>query len=217
MSKAIYLLSPLKKEGTIALPMIRFSLIEEVLDLSACDVLMFTSKQAVKSAEAINPDWKELPSLAIGSATAKQIEELGGEVLYQPKSFYGKTLSQDIIEKFHDKKILYLRPNVVSFDSKTFLTSAGVHIEEQILYETSCINYTDDTKPVKNAIIIFTSPSTIQCFFKNFMWDVSYTAVVIGEATKAHLPDNVRYEVAEEATIDACVRKAKHLLTANRL
>lgn len=82
MSKAIYLLSPLKKEGTITLPMIRFSLIEEVLDLSACDVLMFTSKQAVKSAEAINPDWKEIPSLAIGSATAKQIEELGGEVLY---------------------------------------------------------------------------------------------------------------------------------------
>ena len=217
MTRAIYLLSPLKKEDTIALPMIRFSITAKVLDLTSCDVLMFTSKQAVKSAEQINTAWKDIPSLAIGSATAKQIERLGGEVLYQPKSFYGKRLSQDIIEKFHDKKILYLRPKEVSFDSKDFLSSAGVQIEEQILYETSCIHYDEVDKPIKDAIIIFTSPSTIHCFLKNFTWDISYTAVVIGEATKEHLPDNVRYEVAEEATIDACVSKAKHLLTANRL
>jgi len=217
MSQSIYLLSPLAKEDTIALPMIRFSLTAETIDLSACDVLMFTSKQAVKSAEALNPAWKEIPCLAIGSATAKQIEALGGTVLYQPTSFYGKTLSQDIVERFHDKKILYLRPKVVSFDSKTFLREAGVELEEQILYETSCRAYENSDKPKKNAIIIFTSPSTIHCFFKNFTWDVSYTAVVIGEATKEHLPDNVRYEVAEVATIDACIQKAKHLLTANRL
>ncbi len=217
MSQSIYLLSPLHKEDTIALPMIRFSLIAEQVDLSACDVIMFTSKQAVKSAEEINPAWKDIPCLAIGSATAKQIESLGGKVLYQPTSFYGQTLSQDIIEKFHDKKILYLRPKVVSFDSKTFLRSAGVEIEEQILYETSCIPYANNDKPKKNAIIIFTSPSTIHCFFKNFSWDKSYTAVVIGKATKEHLPDNVRYEVAEVATIDACISKAKELLTANRL
>jgi len=29
-------------------------------------------------------------------------------------------------------------------------------------------------------------------------------AVLIGEATREHLPDNVRYEVAEVATIDVC-------------
>ncbi|PTB83570.1 uroporphyrinogen-III synthase [Sulfurovum lithotrophicum] len=197
--------------------MIHFSITAKVLDLTSCDVLMFTSKQAVKSAEQLNKNWKNIPSLAIGSATAKQIEDLGGKVLYQPKTFYGETLSQDIIDKFHNMNILYLRPKKVSFDSKTFLSEAGVNIEEQILYETSCISYEDAEKPVKDAIIIFTSPSTIHCFFKNFSWDASYTAVVIGEATKKHLPQNVRYEVAEEATIDACVLKAKHILTANRL
>jgi len=217
MSRPIYLLSHSAKEDTIALPMIRFEITAKDLDLSACDILLFTSKQAVKSAETLNPAWKDIPCLAIGSATAKQIEALGGTVLYQPTSFYGQTLSQDIIEKFHDKKILYLRPKVVSFDSKTFLQEAGVEIDEHILYETSCITYTDTAKPRQNAIIIFTSPSTIHCFFKNFSWDESYTAVVIGEATKEHLPDNVRYEVAEVATIDACIQKAKHLLTANRL
>lgn len=209
MDGMIYLLSPLSKEGTIHLPMIRFSLLPTTIDLSKCDVLMFTSKQAVKSAEALNPEWKKYPCLAIGSATAKEIRSLGGKVLYQPRSFYGKTLGQDIITTFQDKKILYLRPKEVSFDSKNFLSKEGLEIEEQIIYETSCISYEKKEKPVKDAIIIFTSPSTIHCFLKNFEWDESYTAVVIGESTRVHLPTHARYKVADAPLIDACIAKAR--------
>jgi len=208
----IYLLSPSSKEGTIHLPMIHFSLLPSTIDLSKCDTLMFTSKQAVKSAEALNPEWKKYPCLAIGSATAKEIESLGGKVVYQPKSYYGETLSQDIIAQFHDKKILYLRPKEVSFDSKDFLSKEGLEIEEQIIYETSCVSYKKEDKPVKHAIIIFTSPSSIRCFLKNFEWDESYTAVVIGEATRVHLPSDARYEVADIPLIDACIKKAKRVI-----
>lgn len=212
----IYLLSPSSKEGTIHLPMIRFSLLPSTIDFSRCDTLMFTSKQAVKSAEALNPEWKKYPCLAIGSATAKEIESLGGKVDYQSKSFYGETLSQDIIAQFHDKKILYLRPKEVSFDSKNFLAKAGIELQEQIIYETSCISYEKKEKPSKNAIIIFTSPSTIHCFLKNFEWDESYTAIVIGEATKVHLPTHAHYEVADRPLIDDCITKASQiLLTSN--
>ena len=216
MPRAIYLLSVSMKEDTIVLPMIRFETIAKDLNLGACDLLMFTSKQAVKSAEALNPAWKMIPSLAVGAATAKEIEALGGSVLYQPTSFDGQTLSQEIVEKFHDKKILYLRPQTVSFDAKTFLHQSGIEIEEQILYKTSCMTYEPSAAPKRNAIIIFTSPSTIDCFFKNFTWNESYTAVVIGKTTQAHLPKNVRCEVSEVATIDACIQKAKEvLLTSN--
>lgn len=212
----IYLLSPFPKGRTIHLPMIHFSLFPSTIDFSKCDTLMFTSKQAVKSAEALNPEWKKYPCLAIGSATAKEIESLGGKVKYQPKSFYGETLSQDIITQFYDKKILYLRPKEVSFDSKNFLAKAGIELQEQIIYETSCIRYEKKEKPGKNAIIIFTSPSTIHCFLENFEWDESYTAVVIGEATKRHLPIHARYEVSDTSNIDACILKANQiLLTSN--
>lgn len=207
----IYLLSLTVKEGFAHLPMIDFALLDMTLDLSGCDTLMFTSKQAVKSAEALNSEWKKLPCLAIGSATAKEIESLGGKVIYQPKSFYGETLSQDIIRLSQDKKILYLRPKEVSFDSKRFLAKAGILLQEKIIYETSCIRYEEKDKPAQNAIIIFTSPSTIHCFLKNFTWDESYTAVVIGEATKEHLPVNARYEVADTPLIDSCIEKAKDL------
>ncbi|MEA1880590.1 MAG: uroporphyrinogen-III synthase, partial [Campylobacterota bacterium] len=180
----IYLLSPTSKKETIHLPMISFSLCEERLVLNDYNLLMFTSKQAVLSAEVLNPQWKHIPCLAIGKATAKQIETLGGTVAYHPESFYGETLSKDIIEKFKNKNILYIRPKVVSFDSKGFLHKEGIGIDEKIIYETSCISHNKEQRPPKKSIIIFTSPSTIHCFLKNFDWDSSYVAVVIGEATK---------------------------------
>jgi len=211
----IYLLSTHPKEGTIHLPMISFSIMEQCLAFDGYDMLMFTSKQAVMSADKLNPKWKELPCLAIGSATAKQIEALGGRVHYQPKSFYGKTLSQDIVTKFSDKKILYLRPEEVSFDAKSFLRSQGICLDEKLIYKTHCVQHKDDEKPVLNAIIVFTSPSTIHCFLKNFSWDKSYTAVVIGEATKEHLPTNALYHVADMPLIDACIAKAKEILLSS--
>ncbi len=211
MSRAVYLLSPTPKDGTIALPMIDFSTTATAIDFSQNDTLIFTSKQAVVTADTIDKRWKTYPSIAIGSATKKQIEDLGGKVIYHPKSFYGEALSADIASFFRDKKLLYLRPKEVSFDSKAFLEKAGVTLQEQVIYETSCISYTTKEKPSKNAIIIFTSPSTIHCFLKNFKWDESYTAVVIGKATKVHLPKNADYVVADTPLIVSCIEKANSI------
>ncbi|AKF24413.1 uroporphyrinogen-III synthase [Sulfurovum lithotrophicum] len=209
--RAIYLLSPTHRSGTIPMPMIHFSTVADRLELEGCDTLMFTSKQAVVTADRIDTGWKEYPSIAIGAATKKQIEDLGGKVIYYPQSYYGETLSRDIITRFSGRKILYLRPKEVSFDSKSFLKKAGIDLQEQVIYETGCISYNEAEKPVRNAIIIFTSPSTIHCFLKSFNWDESYIAVVIGRATKVHLPENATYAVAEEPLISSCIKKAKFL------
>ena len=211
MSRAIYLLSPTAKEGTISLAMINFTVTAGSIDFSNSDTLIFTSKQAVITANKIDISWKNYPCIAIGPATKKQIEDLGGKVIYYPRSFYGETLSQDISEFFRDKKLLYLRPKEVSFDSKGFLEKEGISLQEQIIYKTSCIKYAPEDKPSKDAIIIFTSPSTIHCFLKNFDWDTSYTAVVIGKATKVHLPENAKYVVADEPMIVSCIEKAKEI------
>ena len=215
MSKAIYLLSPTPKEGTIALPMIDFAITAESIDFSHIDTLIFTSKQAVITADTIDLSWKNYPCIAIGPATKKQIEDLGGKVIYYPKSFYGETLNYEISQFFRDKKLLYLRPKEVSFDSKGFLEKEGILLQEQIIYETSCLKYSSEDKPLKNAIIIFTSPSTIHCFLKNFEWDKSYTAVVIGKATKVHLPVDAEYVVADEPLIKACIVKAKEIANSS--
>ena len=208
----IYLLSPLKKEGIFSLPMISFNIVASKIDFSFSDMLMFTSKQAVVTADNIDKSWKNYPSIAIGSATKNKIEEMGGEVVYHPKHFYGKNLANDIKSYFLDKNILYLRPKDVSFDSKSYLEKCGIDLREQIIYKTSCVEYLKTQKPKKGAIIIFTSPSTINCFFRNFKWDSSYLAILIGHATKEHLPKECAYEVADTPLIDSCIQKAKEML-----
>lgn len=208
----IYLLSPTPVEGTIPLPMISFSLVTDKIDFEGCDIVLFTSKQAVKSAEAVDQGWKKYPTVAIGPATKKQIEALGGSVIYHPSSFYGETLSQDIVAYFKDKKLLYLRPKKVSFDTKGYLQRAGVMVQEQILYKTSCAKYPKEEAPSKGAVIIFTAPSTVNCFFQNFEWDDSYTAVLIGEATKRYFKPGMDYVVADKPLIQSCIDKAKSLV-----
>ncbi len=204
----IYLLSPLKKDNTISLPMIRFEITATKIDFSNIDTLMFTSKQAVVTANKIDKNWKNYPSIAIGGATKSKIEELGGEVIFYPKKFYGKELASGIKEFFSNRKLLYLRPQKVSFDSRAFLEKEGIFLKEQIIYKTLCKKYTLKDKPIEGATIIFTSPSTINCFFKNFSWDSSYTAILIGEATKAHLPKYCKYKIANKPLIDSCIKKA---------
>jgi len=175
LDRPIYLLSPSPRDGVNNLPMISFGICADEIDFSLCDTLMFSSKQAVKSADQIDARRKEYPCIAIGGATKKQIESLGGRVIYQPSLFYADVLSQDIARLFSDKKLLYLRPKKVSFDSKGFLAEKGIVLEEQMIYETSCVEYTPEDTPPHHSIIIFTSPSSIECFLKNFSWDRNNT------------------------------------------
>ncbi len=208
----IYLLSPAKREGVFNLPMIEFRRIADKIDFNGVDTLIFTSKQAVLTADSIDRRWREFDSIAIGGATKAKIEELGGRVIFSPKNFYGETLAKDILERFRDRQILYLRPKVISFDSKSFLEKNGVSIKEQIIYETTCKSYTKESQPQKGAIIIFTSPSTIRCFFKSFKWDSSYRAAIIGKATKKELPDFIEnVEIAERPLMIFGLKKQKRL------
>ena len=212
MSKRpVYLLSPSPKENTISLPMIGFERIADKIDFSDCDTLMFTSKQAVVTADEIDPGWKRFSSIAIGPATKKQIEKLGGKVIFHPDNFYGKELAKSISEFFKDRKILYLRPEKITFDSKGYLEKNGIKLSEQIIYKTKCIEYDRNKQPPEGSIIIFTSPSTIDCFLKNFDWLPGYTAVVIGKTTKIHLPDGCSYAVADKPSIESCIKKAMEI------
>lgn len=211
---SIFLCSPKKVEGTNALPMIKFKRLKDSLDLKKYDSLIFTSKQAVIFTDEINKEWKSKKILAVGKATANLAQKLGAKNIYYPKEFYGESLANDIVKNFKNLKMLYLRPKVISFDSKSFLKKNGIDIEEEILYETRCIEYKNKELP-KNSIIIFTSPSTIDCFFKSFNWDNSYKAIVIGKSTLNNLPKYIKAYVADEPTIDSCVEKAKEISYLN--
>ena len=209
-NKPIYLCSPKKFEGTQALPMIQFKRVLDALDLESFDTLLFTSKQAIFYTNEVNSNWRKKRILAVGAKTAQIAKELGAQNIYHPKEFYGSHLAKDILKKFADAKILYIRPKVVSFDSKTFLAKEGINIDEAILYETNCLYY-ENRVLEDNAVIIFTSPSTIECFFKSFEWKNGYKAVVIGKSTLTKLPKIVtNVKVAKVATIASCIETAQN-------
>ena len=214
----IYLLSPTRYDGVESLSMIRFQTTVHSIDFSFADVLLFTSKQAVIATNQISDKWKTLPCIAVGSATQEKIEALGGEVIHVPEKFYGEELAKDLINYFHDKRILYLRPQKTAFDIKRYIDAeleAGsikhVLFFEEIVYRTLCQNYSKSKKPPCNSIIIFTSPSTVKCFLNNFNWDESYRAVAIGKTTAKSLPKSCKYVISEQPLITSCIKKAREI------
>jgi uroporphyrinogen-III synthase len=110
------------------------------------------------------------------------------------------------------KKVLYLRAKKIIYDISSKLNSLGVDCDEAIVYETKCTKYVDKYKFNKGSIFIFTSPSTIDCFFDNFTWDNSYSAIVIGKTTLSYLPKHIKNVfLSNDKSIQSCIDIAKSL------
>ncbi len=201
----IYILSDTDIQGAKKLPLIKQRYFAPKVDLSVYDYLIFTSKNGVKAINHYTDSWKTIPSLAIGKATAKMIEQLGGKVVFVAKSFYGKDFIKEVAKRFKDAKILYLRPKKVATNIAALAKELGLDIKEVIVYETLCQECDKLKPPPKGSTIIFSSPSTIECFFHCFEWDSSYKAVVIGKKSASAMPKNISYELFEQMSLQEIV------------
>ena len=85
-----------------------------------------------------------------------------------------------------------------------------INLDEVVAYETSCKETNIDLE--EDSIFIFTSPSSVECFFKQYNWKDSYKAVVIGKTTADYLPKNVDFIMSSETSVDECVNLAKQFL-----
>ena len=94
---------------------------------------------------------------------------------------------------------------------KDILEQNGILCDELVVYETRCSTYTKEEAPKKGAKIIFSSPSTIECFFENFAWDESYKAIAIGKTTAAHLPKYIKPFVAGATSLEECIKLARNI------
>ena len=205
----IFVLSQKKFASAQNLPVIIFEYFDKKVDLSNYDALIFTSKNGVLAIDRVDEKWKALPSYSIGSGTSKAIKALGGKIVYEAKSSYGDDFAKEIKKRLQAKRVLFLRPKVVTSHLNTILKEAGIALEELVIYETKCNACENLTTPPKNAYIIFSSPSTITCFLKCFSWDDSYKAIVIGTKTASFMPSDIPYILSKKQTIDACIALAK--------
>ncbi len=207
----IYILSEKQFDGAENLPCIMIEYKEKEINLSDYDALIFSSKNGVYALDKINPLWRDIPSYAIGSGTATAIENLRGNVVYSARSSYGDDFAKEIRDTLKGKKALFLRPVVVTSSLNTILEEAGVFLSQEVVYETKCAPCDTLKKPKIGAIIIFSSPSTISCFFNCFTWHESYQAVVIGDVTASAMPKNVSFRKSIKQTIPSCIELANTL------
>jgi len=201
-----YILSQKPYKGAKNLPCIMINYLEKEIDLSEYEALVFTSKNGVVAVDKIDKSWMDLPSYSIGSGTSKAISELGGKVEFEAKNSYGDKFAEEIKKRLGGKRVLFLRAKVVTSKLNTILKDAGVLLDEVVVYETVCNDCKNLKKPESGSCIVFSSPSTVECFFKCFEWNTSYKAVVIGEVTLKALPKDIPYIMSEKTTISSCIQ-----------
>ena len=207
----IYLFSDKAYEGVVHLPLFEIVFDLTLVDLEDFDAIVFTSKNSVKALEQNGTVWKEKKAYAIGEGTASLIERCGGNLIFTCKESYGDTFAKTLIPLLVNQKVFFPRTKEVSSSLFEILHVNHIDIEQRIVYETKCKHYPASFAPLKEAKLIFTSPSTVHCFMENFVWDASYTAIAIGEKTAAALPLHVKKSVSLKQSIEACITLAKAL------
>ena len=207
----IYILSDKKIDGVHNLPIIQTKTVQSDLNLSDYDALIFTSKNAIISTDQMNSSWKQIPSYAIASATAKVIEKYNGNLVFTGFSGHGNDFAKELIPHLKNKKALYLKGAKTVSNLVEILHENNIDCDAITVYETSCKSYEKDQQPEKNAVIIFSSPSTIECFFNSFSWDESYSAVCIGHTTSQYLPKHIKAHIPHTTSLEACIALAKTL------
>ena len=207
--KLIYILTDEKYQEVLNYPVIKINFLSPSLSFNGIDYLIFTSKNGVRAVNRLTDKWKKIPSLAIGKSTAKEIEKFGGKIEYIAKSAYGDEFAKEITKKYQNKTFLFLRAKkIVSPIGEIFKNSTNTLIEK-IVYETVC--NTPDFKIKKPAIVIFTSPSTVECFsqIENFN---NIIPVAIGKKTKKTLQKYVKkIYMPSTPSIKECIILAKSI------
>ncbi|WP_323588256.1 uroporphyrinogen-III synthase [Aliarcobacter butzleri] len=207
--KKIYLLNEQKHEDVENLEVFQIEYIKSDVDLKKYDALVFTSKNGVKAINSFNQDWKNIPSYAIAQKTANTIIKLGGVVEFIGNSGHGNDFAYELKNVLKDKKVLYVKALKTVSNLPNILKENGIFLDEIIAYKTSCKK--SNIILEENSIFIFTSPSSVECFFKQYLWKNSYKAIVIGKTTAEFLPSNVNYEISFQTSVEECIKLAKQL------
>ncbi len=209
MSK-IYLLNDNIHEDVHNLEVFTIKYLKSDINLSKYDALIFTSKNAIHAINSFNTNWKKIPAYLIAQKTANIANSYGGNIAFIGKESYGDGFAKELINILEDKKVLYIRASKTVSNLYTILKNKDINIDELIAYKTIC---KQNNKLIEdNSILIFTSPSSVECFFTNYIWNKSNKAILIGETTAKYFPKNIKYLISPINSIQECIKLAKKLL-----
>ncbi len=207
----IYLLNNQKHENIINLKVFKINYLPIEIDFSQYDALIFTSKNAITSLQSQKGLWENIDSYAIAAKTSEILLLHKSKLKFVGKTSNGNDFAHELIPLLENKNVLYICAKKTVSNLVPILRNAKINIKEQITYETLC-SKEDKINISKDAVIIFSSPSCIECFFKQYSWHESYKAVLIGKTTASFFPSNLDYVISPTPSILSCIALAKELL-----
>lgn len=207
--KKIYLFSISKHPDATSVNSLSIKLLKPQIDFSIYDYLIITSKQASKALTQYDKSlYLDKKALCVSKQSAISYENLGGKIL-DIGGGYGDNLVDKIKEFPKTKKWLYLRAKVVASDFVDICKKDGYDIDETIVYESDCSEDILNVEIEKDSILIFTSPSSLDCFLKTHQLNEYSKIIVIGKTTALSLPNGTKYTLSKETTINSCMIEAK--------
>lgn len=211
MSKKIYLFATSKSEHAINVKSLDVRFLKPDIDFSKYDYLIITSKQTVKALEQYDKkDFIDTPALCVSVKTANLYSEFGGKILAIGDG-YGDNLIKNIKEFSKETKWLYLRAELIASDFVQKSRDDGYQIDEKILYVSECSKEILDIRVTDDSTLIFTSPSSIECFLKNNTINPKAKVVVIGKTTANYLPRGIECIISQNTSIESCVELALNI------
>jgi len=202
--RPIYLFSISSHPDAISINSLDITFFKPDIDFSKYDYFIITSKQASKALQQYDKEcYIDIPALCISKQSAKSYESLGGKVLEIGRG-YGDTLQEKIKHYPKEMKWLYLRAKVVASDFVQKCKKDAYNIDEVVVYESRCSKKILNTQVEDEAVLIFTSPSSVKCFLQNNVIKTTHKVIVIGTTTAKALPKSISYTLAKEPTIQSC-------------
>ncbi|MEN4052773.1 MULTISPECIES: uroporphyrinogen-III synthase [Sulfurimonas] len=207
--RPLYLFSISSHPDAISINSLDITFFKPNINFSKYDALIITSKQASKALmQYKKEEYLHLSALCVSVQSAKSYEALGGKVL-DIGGGYGDNLEGKIKSYPKEKKWLYLRAKIVASDFVQICKDEGYKIDESIVYESDCSQAINEVQVKDDAILIFTSPSSVNCYLKNHTFEEGQSIIVIGKTTAKALPIGVNYVLSDKTSIESCITIAK--------
>ena len=206
MSKPIYLFSISSHPHAKSINSLDIKLLKPEINFSKYDYFIITSKQTSEALKQYE-NKKLKPALCVSVVSASSYENIGGKVL-EIGGGYGDNLVEKIKKYPKSTKWLYLRAKIVASSFVRICQDDGFNIDEIIVYESDCSQEIWHVEVEDEAVLIFTSPSSVECFLKNHKISPHAKIIVIGKTTAKALPNNLKYIISEKKTIQSCIELA---------
>ena len=209
--RPIYLFSISSHPKAIHIDPLFITFFTPPIDFSAIDYLIITSKQAVKALQNyVKESYIDKKALCISKASAASYEEIGGDVLKIGKG-YGDSLEETIKNYPKTTRWLYLRAETVASDFAKRLNNEGYTINEAVVYKSECSLQILQSKVPNDAILIFTSPSSVKCYLQTHRFLPTQKIVVIGKTTAKAIPKEFGYILSDTTSVQSCIEIAEKL------